>query len=642
MSIKYRPEIDGLRAIAVTAVVLYHAGFMFHGSNALSGGFIGVDIFFVISGYLIASIIIREINDGKFSFLSFYERRARRILPALFTVMIASIPLAWVYMLPKAMKEYSGSILSALAFNSNVWFWQEDSYWAEPSALKPFLHTWSLSVEEQFYFLFPIALLLLWKLTKNHITTLLIAVLLLSLQIAHLSSAKFASAAFFLLPTRGWELLAGIILAKLEFDEKRTANPFLDATMPALGLLLIFGAFLSFNDKIRHPSFITVIPILGAMLLIWYSKKGGMVTNILGNKLLVSVGLISYGFYLWHFPIFAFSKMIHPAYSQFDKIEWIVISLILSIGTYYLIEKPARNIDKLKRKTFIIMLTVVFSSLAITQMYFFKTNGAEFRFDNFNKLVDTNYWSDAKENQKKFFTQDACWLSQINITPNDPFKICKSHEKLNSKNLIMVIGDSNAAALIPGLIKNFGRNAIVERVVNGCLPSTKFSDNFCRVGIRAAFTEIKKIKPDLIIIGGFYTKQEDLLQLKYLFDYELKSFQNKTIILGPLPRWGENLPARLLKIYKKNWYTFKVPKELTPSPETFTLDRSLNELSQQWGIKYLSPVKTFCSATKCLVEVGKKPDDITSWDTVHLTHNASVYLIEKNLDLIKGFLARQK
>ena len=213
--LKYRREIDGSRAIAVAAVVLYHADFTFRGLTVFKGGFIGVDIFFVISGYLITSIILREMAENKFSFAGFYERRARRILPALFTVMLASIPFAWMYMLPKALKEYAGSVLSGLAFGSNIWFWQEASYWTEPSALKPLLHTWSLSVEEQFYVLFPVALVLIWKFARRYLTSLFVLGFLLSLQLAHSGSVRFPDESFYLLPSRGWELLAGALLAKL-------------------------------------------------------------------------------------------------------------------------------------------------------------------------------------------------------------------------------------------------------------------------------------------------------------------------------------------------------------------------------------------------------------------------------------------
>jgi len=168
MNIKYRSEIDGLRAIAVLAVVFFHAEFTIWGVNPFKGGFVGVDVFFVISGYLITSIILTDLNQNRFSFLKFYVRRARRILPALFTVMLVPVPFSWIYMFPNAMKEYAGSLLSSLFFGSNFWFGYEDSYWAGPGDLKPFLHTWSLSVEEQFYILFPVALLILWRRAKKY------------------------------------------------------------------------------------------------------------------------------------------------------------------------------------------------------------------------------------------------------------------------------------------------------------------------------------------------------------------------------------------------------------------------------------------------------------------------------------------
>ena len=249
MSLKYRPEIDGLRAIAVFAVILYHAEFNFGSYNPFKGGFIGVDVFFVISGYLITSILLREMSEGKFNFTRFYERRARRILPALFTVMSASLPFAYYTMLPKAVIEYAGSILSVLAFGSNIWFWREDSYWAAPSALKPFLHTWSLSVEEQFYVFFPIILLLLYKFAQRYITAIFAFGFLFSLLLSHFGSAYFPKATFFLLPTRAWELLAGVVLAKIEIEEGRMGRPFLDFVMPIISLPVTFSNVLRGKDK---------------------------------------------------------------------------------------------------------------------------------------------------------------------------------------------------------------------------------------------------------------------------------------------------------------------------------------------------------------------------------------------------------
>ena len=204
MSIKYRPEIDGLRAIAVIAVVLFHAEFAFTGFDPFKGGYLGVDVFFVISGFLITSIILREVQAGTFTFAHFYERRARRILPALFLVMLVSVPFAWELMLPAAFKDYAASIASSLLFGSNFWFWQGDSYWGEPASLKPFLHTWSLSVEEQFYVVFPIMVLLIWRYAQRALWGTLIVILVTSLVLAEMKSKSSPESAFYLLPALAW------------------------------------------------------------------------------------------------------------------------------------------------------------------------------------------------------------------------------------------------------------------------------------------------------------------------------------------------------------------------------------------------------------------------------------------------------
>lgn len=366
MSIKYRPEIDGLRTVAVFSVVLYHANLAFKDLNLFKGGFIGVDVFFVISGYLITMIILKELQKGHFSFAYFYERRARRILPALFTVMLVSIPLAWQYMLPIDMKAYAGSLLSALGFGSNIWFWQEDSYAAAPSALKPLLHTWSLSVEEQFYVVFPILLCLLYRFGRKSITWVFIIVCLLSLQLAQWGSTRFPDANFFLLPSRGWELLAGAILARIELEKGRLKYPFWGAIMPTLGLFLICSSVVFFDDKTPHPSYITALPILGTMFLIWFCREGEWITRLLSSKPFVSIGLISYGFYLWHFPVFVFSRLKGSTPSDIKSLKYIGLALLLAVLSYFFIEKPTRNRQRVKHKTFLIGIWVAFFMLLIT------------------------------------------------------------------------------------------------------------------------------------------------------------------------------------------------------------------------------------------------------------------------------------
>jgi len=250
MKLSYRSEIDGLRTIAVLSVILYHAQIVVFGHDFFKGGFVGVDIFFVISGYLISRILLSELFEkGKISFLQFYERRARRILPILFTVFIVSFPLAYKYLLPNQFIEYAQSILSATFFGSNIFFYFTNTkYGAEDSLLQPFLHTWSLGVEEQFYILFPIVLLLAYKFAKNHLVTIIAILILISLSYADWQSTKNTQLNFFMLTSRLWELGIGSLLAFYELKYGRIKHELLNQTMPLLGLAMITYSIIFFNN----------------------------------------------------------------------------------------------------------------------------------------------------------------------------------------------------------------------------------------------------------------------------------------------------------------------------------------------------------------------------------------------------------
>lgn len=379
-ALKYRAEIDGLRAIAVVAVIIYHAGILFHDRNILGGGFIGVDIFFVISGYLITSIILGEIGKGTFRLKNFYIRRIRRILPVLFTVMLVTLPYAWFNLMPFAARDYAGSILSSLFFVSNYWFAEQDTYWAVEEKLKPFLHTWSLSVEEQFYVLYPLILAFIWKRMPQHLFKLMLAGFVLSLILAHVGSIHFDTEAFYFLPMRGWELLAGGLLAKREIDRGRASTAPLAAYMPKIGLVLIAASFFLFDSSVRHPSLYTLAPVLGAMLLIWFCREGELVTKILSSRLMVAIGLISYGLYIWHYPIFAFAQVNNPHPVLTDKFAWIAAALALATTTYFLVERPARNFKTISTRTLILCLAAAFTLIAAPATYAYINNGNWGRF----------------------------------------------------------------------------------------------------------------------------------------------------------------------------------------------------------------------------------------------------------------------
>ncbi|MGS0683029.1 acyltransferase family protein [Shewanella sp. 125m-7] len=358
---RYRAEVDGLRAVAVIPVILFHAGF-----SGFSGGFVGVDVFFVISGYLITSIILTELESNRFSLINFYERRARRILPVLFFVMLVCIPFAWFWLMPLDLKDFFQSIIAVATFSSNILFWLESDYFDTAAELKPLLHTWSLAVEEQYYIFFPLFLMLLWGKGKRVILVALAIIFLLSLSLAQWAAFNAPTANFYLLPTRGWELLIGVFAA---FYLNRSQSELMPVTianvLSMLGLLLVLASIFIFDASIPFPSVYALVPTLGTALIILFAQDGTLVQKLLSNKLFVGIGLISYSAYLWHQPIFAFVK-----YRSFTEPSYLLmLSLCVAIvGLSYLswrfVEMPFRNKQVFSR-TFIFSSGALFTAVFI-------------------------------------------------------------------------------------------------------------------------------------------------------------------------------------------------------------------------------------------------------------------------------------
>ena len=297
---RYRAEIDGLRAVAVVPVILFHAGL-----GPFDGGYIGVDVFFVLSGYLITSLLIGDLAQGRFSLLQFYERRARRILPALFVVILCTLPFAWAWMLPGQLADFAQSLVAVSLFVSNIHFWQEIGYFAQDAHLKPLLHTWSLAVEEQYYLVFPMVLALLWRLGRSRVVWVLAALALLSLLAAEWGWRNRPNANFYLAPTRAWELLAGSLAAFAV-----TARGVRSLNAPALaGLALVIVPVFLFDNSVPFPSLYTLVPVAGTILLILFGGPGTWAHRMLSHPAPVALGLISYSAYLWHQPLFAFARL---------------------------------------------------------------------------------------------------------------------------------------------------------------------------------------------------------------------------------------------------------------------------------------------------------------------------------------------
>ena len=383
---QYRPEIDGLRALAVIPVILFHAGLDF-----FSGGFIGVDIFFVISGYLITSIIISEKEKkGFFSLINFYERRARRILPALFLVMAVSVPFAYLLFVPPDMQDFSQSLFATATFLSNFLFFSESGYFDTTTELKPLLHTWSLAVEEQYYILFPLILLSTWKLKRKWVVVILSIMALLSLLLAQWASNVAPKAAFYLLPTRFWELLIGSFIAfYFSRNNQIKGNQYLSI----LGLSLILYSIFIFNEHTQFPSFYTLLPTLGTALIIIFTSSKTLIYKILSNKIIVGIGLISYSAYLWHFPLFAFAK-----YKSFEPLSLytiiiiIIITFILAYLTWMYVETPTRCVNKFNRRKLVYFSTLGSVAFIVLGIYGHTSKGLEYRGE-FSKLYPIKYLS---------------------------------------------------------------------------------------------------------------------------------------------------------------------------------------------------------------------------------------------------------
>ncbi|WP_107688924.1 acyltransferase family protein [Neisseria wadsworthii] len=358
---KYRSEIDGLRAIAVVSVILFHAGLPF-----LSGGYVGVDIFFVISGYLISTIIFDEVEQKKFSFITFYERRARRIVPALSLIMLCSIVPAYLLLQPSDLISFGNSLIAIPIFLSNVLFWSERGYFGAAAELKPLIHTWSLAVEEQFYLLYPIFVIAIFKWFRKYLAAILIACLILSLAASYYVTRLHFETGFFLPFTRAWEMLFGGMAALLIRNRIIEKYPFNGTVASFIGLAMMCYAIFAFDDKTLFPGIAAAIPVIGTFLVLISPQQNNLVHKFLANKVFVFLGLTSYSLYLWHQPIFAYISYMQLGHG------WLYASIIpvviLSAISYKWVETPFRNKQLMTRKT-------VFSFALITSVFFIVAGG---------------------------------------------------------------------------------------------------------------------------------------------------------------------------------------------------------------------------------------------------------------------------
>lgn len=381
---KYRPDIDGLRAIAVLPVIFFHAGF-----DWISGGFIGVDVFFVISGFLITSIIYEEITAGSFTFANFYERRARRILPPLYFTLLVTLPLSWFLLIPDAFIAYAESLIGVIFFSSNLVFWSQLNYFSPAAETIPLLHTWSLAIEEQYYIFFPFILLLLRQRSHKPILIILCSLLVLSFGICVFGAIFKPSANYYLLPSRFWELLIGSIAAIfLKHDIIKRELTTKASVLSFTGLIIILLSNFLITEELAYPSWYTLIPTVATVLVLAFTLPGMLTYKLLSTKLLVVIGLISYSAYLWHQPIFVYLNLAFPEEkSQLVVLSAIAATLLLAYFSWKYIEAPFRNKQRTSKKSIILASTLASLFLVSCGITIIKNHGFETRFTIDKRLV---------------------------------------------------------------------------------------------------------------------------------------------------------------------------------------------------------------------------------------------------------------
>lgn len=476
---KYRPDIDGLRAIAVVSVVIFHAF-----PTILTGGFIGVDIFFVISGFLITSIILNNIENNKFSFLDFYSRRVKRIFPALILVLTACYVFGWILLLPGEYKQLGKHIASGIGFVANIVYWGESGYFDSSAETKPLLHLWSLGVEEQFYIFFPLIIWCAWKFSFN-IFSILIFLFFSSFSLNVFYVNKYPDATFYLLPTRAWEMISGGVLAYATLFYKNELNYFFGRLntlskriifssnvkndnvfvniLSFSGLVLLIFGFFKVTEEMAFPGWIAVIPVLGTIFVIASGQNAWINRTFLSNKIAVWFGLISFPLYLWHWPLLVFPRMVMGEETSFEvRLAAVFASVVLSWITLKIVEKPLRHGG---RRTAIFLIASGIFTLMIS-VFIYKNDGFMGRFSYMERMVSQFGWNgDQKDN-----------LCISNIDQNSEF--CRLSKDMDPS--ILLVGDSISWQLYFGLAEQTKeeKSSVLAYSQGGCAAFFGFSDRF--------------------------------------------------------------------------------------------------------------------------------------------------------------------
>lgn len=625
----YRPDIDGLRAIAVLMVIGFH-----YFPSRVPFGFIGVDIFFVISGYLITRILITWSLEGNLKFEDFYANRIKRIFPALITVLISCLVFGWFTMLPSEYSQLGKHTAAASIFISNFLLLGESGYFDLAAEVKPLLHLWSLSIEEQFYLIWP--LILYCCLTKKwvNLRTLLLLLWIASFAIGIYLSLNYPPQGFYLPISRFWELILGAFLASISSQSPSKSSLFPSQYISAIALSLLILSFWFISKERAYPGYWAIFPTMATFFILLSPPNAFFNRKILSHSALIKIGLISYPLYLWHWPILVFLNFNIPADISKErlvayKVAAIGLSFILAYLTYRFIELPIRSRKGKQGRTPALISLILLMATGLAGYSLVLTKGAEDRIPKEIRPLLTSKnltW----EHYVRF---DSCHLQE-----DQDYKYpesCFEHQR----PLAVLWGDSHASTLYPALasIQNDNHFGVNQFTKAGCPPlqSSDEKDIYCSKNYQEALKNIEKAQPEYIFIHSawilrpsIYPKSIKELETRLAKTLEMikrTAPSTKIILVGPLPRWHVN-PLRTTYI---NWITHGDLTVYQPADPMTDVENSLKKIASQNQTEYISLGEIFCIENKCISRVDIGGWELISTDYGHLSKAGAEYLGEK-------------
>jgi len=584
--LKYRPDIDGLRAVAVLSVLFFHLG-----SSKTPGGFVGVDVFFVISGYLISYIVFSEVAEGRFSVVSFYERRIRRIFPALFGMLTAFTVFACIYLLPNELTGFANSLIAATMSVSNIYFWLHSGYFDSPTS-NPLLHTWSLGVEEQFYIVFPIFLVIVRKFFPQRLRTAVVVLFFVSLGASAWIVYYHTVTAFYMLYTRAWELLIGTGLSLGMFP--RLTNLWVRNAASLAGIGLIAYADIFYTEHTLFPGLSALVPVVGSALIIGAGEAGqSLVGSVLAWRPVVFIGLISYSLYLWHWPVIVVQHL--RVFGPMEHGIVLFTSLLLGFLSWRFVERPFRS-GPLKlsgRRLFLpaaaVMLIFVAAGSAILV-----GGGIPGRFTPQAVQVASSLGRTDMEHDLTRFP--VCFIDPESSYRQYNPSVCLHRDPARTKTYLLM-GDSHAAVLWSALAQSLPNANILQATATPCKPylHPPGSDD-CKQLFRYIFESYLPSNPVQALILEGRWREDELAGLAETIAWA-KSHQVPVVLFGNVPEYDEPLP-RLLA-YSISWHRPDLSAKHR-EPYSQPLDAKMQNLAANtWHVPYVSLYQAVCNNGAC-------------------------------------------